>query len=157
MACEAGPRTGARVTFAPMKLRHLPEVLAIERASFVTPWTRQGFVFELLHNECARYIVALVAGRVVGYAGIWVLLDEAHLTSIAVHPEWRGRGLGRALMEEMLALARSLGVRAMTLEVRPSNLPARRLYASLGFEERGRRKGYYADTGEDALIMWKEW
>lgn len=140
-----------------MKLRHLPEVLAIERVSFPTPWTRQAFVFEILYNECARYVVALAGGRVVGYAGMWVLVDEAHLTNIAVHPEWRGLGLGRALMEEMLARARSFGVRAMTLEVRPSNLPAVRLYASLGFVERGRRKGYYADTGEDALIMWKEW
>ena len=145
------------VSFTEMTCDHLDEVLAIEQASFPTPWSRYAFTYELQENEFAHYIVALVQGRVVGYAGIWVLLDEAHLTSIAVHPEWRGRGLGRALMGEMLALARSLGVRAMTLEVRPSNLPARRLYASLGFEERGRRKGYYADTGEDALIMWKEW
>lgn len=137
-----------------MELKHIPEVLKVERASFVTPWSAHAFTYELLHNELSYYTVALVDGQVVGYAGMWMILDEAHVTNIAVAPEYRHRKIGYRLMCHLINKARSEGINRMTLEVRPSNIYARRLYKSLGFEERGMRKNYYTDTNEDAIIMW---
>lgn len=144
------------VTFAEMTCEHLDEVLAIEQASFSTPWSRYAFTYELLENEFAHYIVALAGGKVVGYAGMWIILDEAHVTNVAVHPAYRRRRIGKRLMQELMRRAALLGARRMTLEVRTSNRAARRLYAALGFVERGRRRGYYTDTKEDAVIMWKD-
>lgn len=144
------------VSFTEMTCDHLDEVLAIEQASFPTPWSRYAFTYELQENEFAHYIVALVQGRVVGYAGMWIVLDEAHVTNVAVHPEFRRRRIGRRLMQELMRRAALLGARRMTLEVRTSNRAARRLYAALGFVERGRRRGYYTDTNEDAVVMWKD-
>ncbi|MGB9803150.1 ribosomal protein S18-alanine N-acetyltransferase [Desulfofundulus sp.] len=144
------------LTFAEMSSRHLDEVLAIEQASFPTPWSRYAFTYELMHNEFAVYIVVLAGEKVVGYAGMWLVLDEAHVTNVAVHPDYRRRRIGRKLMQELMRRAVMLGARRMTLEVRTSNHVARRLYTSLGFVERGRRRGYYTDTNEDAVIMWKD-
>ena len=115
------------VSFAEMTCDHLDEVLAIEQASFPTPWSRYAFTYELLENEFAHYIVALAGGRVVGYAGMWIVLDEAHVTNVAVHPEFRRRCIGRRLMQELMRRAALLGARRMTLEVRTSNRAARRL------------------------------
>ncbi|MBX5465755.1 MAG: ribosomal protein S18-alanine N-acetyltransferase [Clostridia bacterium] len=154
---DAGaPAEPLHLEFREMRLEDLPEVLAIERVSFPTPWSRQSFINELTDNGYAHYVVALRDGRVVGYSGMWLILDEAHITNIAVHPELRGRGAGDLLLSEMERRARERGINRMTLEVRPSNAPARRLYLRHGFVERGIRKGYYADTQEDAIIMWKE-
>jgi len=97
-----------------------------------------------------------VDGKVVGYAGMWLILDEAHITNVAVHPGYRRNKIGRSLMLEIIRRAALMGINRMTLEVRPSNAPARRLYTALGFEERGLRKRYYTDTNEDAIIMWRE-
>ncbi|MBE3582121.1 MAG: ribosomal protein S18-alanine N-acetyltransferase [Thermoanaerobacteraceae bacterium] len=138
-----------------MTIRHLDEVLAIERASFPSPWPRSSFLNELLTNDCARYYVCLEGDRVVGYAGMWIILDEAHITNIAVHPAYRGRRLGELLLRTLMQEAARLGADRMTLEVRVSNLPAQRLYARLGFVRAGIRKGYYNDNHEDAIIMWK--
>ncbi|WP_347491248.1 ribosomal protein S18-alanine N-acetyltransferase [Desulfoscipio sp. XC116] len=144
------------ITFGQMHVNHLNQVVQIENVSFPTPWTKNAFDYELRVNDFAHYIVALTdIQTVVGYAGMWIVLDEAHVTNIAVHGDYRGRGLGTALMLQLVQKAISFGVQRMTLEVRPSNLPARVLYSRLGFEEYGFRKNYYADTKEDAIIMWK--
>jgi len=137
-----------------MKVEHLPGVLEIERVSFPTPWSRQAFTYELTQNNFAYYIVTLHQSQVVGYAGMWLVLDEAHITNIAVHPGYRSRKLGEALMLEMMRQAVLRGAVRMTLEVRPSNHAARQLYKRLGFQEKGLRKKYYTDTNEDAIIMW---
>ncbi|RJQ30147.1 MAG: ribosomal-protein-alanine N-acetyltransferase [Peptococcaceae bacterium] len=138
-----------------MDLEHLPEVVAIEEASFPTPWSLFAFTYEVMQNNFAHYIVALDRRQVVGYAGVWVIMDEAHITNVAVHPQCRGRRVGLHLMEELMKRVASIGVDRMTLEVRPSNIVARNLYEILGFTECGRRKGYYSDNHEDAIIMWK--
>ncbi|MGQ9556373.1 MAG: ribosomal protein S18-alanine N-acetyltransferase [Desulfurispora sp.] len=139
-----------------MEVGHLDQVLEIERQSFPVPWSRQAFEFELTRNDFAYYLVLLAAERVIGYAGMWVVIDEGHITNVAVHPDWRGRGLGRSLLEELIRRARQKGVVRMTLEVRQSNQVARHLYRKLGFVENGRRRKYYSDNNEDAIIMWLE-
>lgn len=139
-----------------MDLLDLDQVMAIEEASFSHPWSRFSFVMELTENERARYLVGVAGTEVVGYVGLWLVLDEAHVTTLAVHPGWRGQGIGRQLMEAAITLARVAGCRRMTLEVRLSNVVAQHLYASLGFQAVGIRPGYYQDNDEDAVIMWKE-
>lgn len=145
-----------QVRFESMRLEHIDQVVEIEKKSFPTPWPRQTFEFEILYNELAEYVVAVDGGRVVGYGGMWMVLDEAHVTNVAVHPLFRGRHIGRALMLELIRRAVARGARRMTLEVRPSNTVARNLYRSLGFVEKGIRKRYYQDNKEDAIIMWLE-
>lgn len=137
----------------PMQAFHLDQVLEIERASFPVPWTRQAFLSELHQNDFARYYVCLLDGRVIGYAGMWVILDEAHITNVAVHPEHRGCRVGEILVRYLLREASELGASHATLEVRLSNLVAQRLYRKLGFIIVGVRKGYYVDNNEDALLM----
>ena len=144
------------IRFADMEVRHLSGVLEIERRSFPTPWSERAFLSELTQNAYAHYLVALRGNRVVGYAGMWVILDEAHVTNIAVHPNERGRGLGEHVLIELEHRARATGCKRMTLEVRPSNVVAQSLYRKRGFVARGRRPGYYSDTHEDAIIMWKD-
>jgi len=146
----------ANITFEPMRIDHLDQVLQIENVSFPTPWSINSFDYEIQQNDFAHYIVALVDGqRVAGYAGMWVVLDESHVTNIAVREDYRGHGLGMSIMLQLIQRALMLGCQRMTLEVRPSNTTARALYARLAFMEYGRRKNYYSDTQEDAIIMWK--
>lgn len=137
-----------------MMLKDLDHVLEIEQKSFPTPWSRRSFVSELTENVYAHYVVAEQNGTIVGYSGMWVILDEAHITNIAVRPESRGQGIGEFLLRDMIERSKSRGARRMTLEVRVSNTVAQNLYKKLGFQARGRRKGYYSDTGEDAIVMW---
>lgn len=139
-----------------MHIDHIPGVLEIEQVSFSTPWSQQAFTYEILQNNFADYIVAVQGDKVIGYAGMWLVLDEAHITNVAVHPAYRGKKLGQALMTELMRRAMLMGVVRMTLEVRPSNKVARELYKKLGFQEKGRRKKYYTDTNEDAIIMWAD-
>lgn len=139
----------------PMAEEHLDQVLAIEKVSFPTPWSRNSYLRELSDNQFAYYYVCLQGDKVLGYMGMWLIIDEAHVTTIAVHPEYRGRYLGKVLLEELMARAVALGADKITLEVRPSNLVAQRLYRRVGFVPAGLRKGYYTDTKEDAIIMWK--
>ncbi len=130
----------------------------MERKCFSTPWSRSIFLSEITRNDNAIYIVAVVAERIVGYAGIWIILDEGgHITNIGVDPAFRRQGIGRGLLEELTlqAMCRG-GIIAMTLEVRLSNYEAQALYRKLGFEPSGIRKEYYQDDKEDALIMWRE-
>ena len=127
-------------------------VYAIERATFSRPWTRQDFVREMTVNACARYLVAEENGTILGFAGAWIVLDEAHVTNIAVTEARRGQGIGHRLTAALMQYAANLGVVYTTLEVRRSNTAAQKLYQSLHFEYVGVRKKYYEDNGEDALL-----
>lgn len=144
------------VTFQKMRLEHLDEVLKIEELSFPSPWSRSSFVYEITQNQFACYIVAVAEEKVAGYGGMWLILDEAHITNVAVHTDYRMNRIGGALMLELIRRAILKGATRMTLEVRPSNTAARRLYVSLGFKDIGLRKRYYTDTNEDAIIMWND-
>jgi len=131
----------------------LPDVLVIERASFSMPWSRGAFLYEIEQNQVARCWVGREDGRIVGYICLWEVADELHVTNVAVHPDVRRRGIARALLQSVFARARAAGIRMVMLEVRPSNTEALTLYESFGFRVVGRRRGYYYDTGEDALVM----
>jgi ribosomal-protein-alanine N-acetyltransferase len=133
--------------------RHLDEVVRIE-STFAAPWTREMFQQELRQRqELAYSLVAVVDGRVVGYALNWFVADEVHIVNLAVHPHWRRRGIARRLLHEVFDCARRRGMVIATLEVRYHNDAAISLYRSLGFREVALRKKYYADNGEDALVM----
>lgn len=127
-------------------------VAAIEAATFPTPWSRDAFASEM-RNVAARYLVAELAGEVIGFAGAWIILDESHITNIAVLKDHRGHGYGRLLTAGLLQYLSNLGAAYVTLEVRKSNTVAQSLYESLGFVRLGVRKRYYEDNREDALIM----
>lgn len=144
-----------QITIEPMTLDDLDEVLGIENVSYPTPWSRRAFESELTGNSYARYFVARKGRAVVGYIGMWVILEEAHITNVAVHPDHRRQGIGEKLMLHCIEEARKMGATRMTLEVRVSNIVAQNLYKKLGFEAKGIRKGYYSDTNEDAIVMWK--
>jgi ribosomal-protein-alanine N-acetyltransferase len=139
-----------------MQIEDLKAVLAIEHLSFSLPWSLESFIAELKDNDYARYFCLIVDGHVVGYMGLWDILNEGHITNIAVSPEYRCRGLGKFLINSVMRNMSGKGMKRMTLEVRISNLAARQLYERLGFVIVGVRKGYYSDNREDALIMWVE-
>jgi [ribosomal protein S18]-alanine N-acetyltransferase len=136
-----------------MRPDDLDEVVTIERASFGMPWSRGAFLYEIEQNRVARCWVLRHDERIVAYLCLWEIGDELHVTNIAVHPGSRRQGLARRLLGAILDDGRARGLRAVTLEVRPTNDEARTLYESFGFRVVGRRRGYYYDTGEDALIM----
>jgi ribosomal-protein-alanine N-acetyltransferase len=139
-----------------MTLDDLPAVHAIERASFAVPWPDDAYRNEIRTNRLASYVVARLGDEVVGFAGIWVMVDEAHVTTFAVDPRFRRRGVGERLLLALLDLSVQRLAREATLEVRLSNLPARKLYEKYGFRPVGIRPRYYSDNGEDALIMTTE-
>ncbi len=139
-----------------MTLEDVDGVMAIEKASFTTPWSRGAFIKEVTENKLAFYTVAEIAGVIVGYAGVWLIIDEGHITNIAVAPEYRGREIGKKILEELIRELKNRKILRVTLEVRESNEVAIGLYKSYGFIILGRRPGYYTDNGEDALIMWKD-
>ena len=146
-------RPPLRLTVQPMDTVDIPAVHAIESASFPTPWPPYAFRQELETNRMARYLVVRAGERVVAYAGIWLMVDEAHITTFAVLPAYRRRGIGGLLLSELMELSSDLGAAVATLEVRLSNAGARRLYQQFGFRPVGVRPRYYSDNGEDALIM----
>ncbi|WP_245884653.1 ribosomal protein S18-alanine N-acetyltransferase [Tumebacillus permanentifrigoris] len=139
-----------------MTLGDIPRILEIELKSFSLPWSEEAFQMELTQNHFAKYVVAEMEGRVIGYAGTWIIIDEAHVTNVAVDPEYRGHSIGETLMKQLMVLAIAHGAERMTLEVRVSNTVAQNLYAKMGFLSHGIRKGYYTDNREDAMIMWAE-
>ena len=139
-----------------MNTEDLAEVQRIEQASFTTPWPENAYRSELMTNRLASYLVARVDGRIVGYGGMWLMVDEAHITTFAVHPAWRRQRIGERLLLAFLDLARDRHAREATLEVRLSNVAARRLYEKYGFRPVGLRPRYYSDNNEDALIMTTE-
>ena len=147
---EAPP---AEVMLEPMTLEDLDDVLVIERASFQTPWSRGAFRYELTQNRVARCSVARWRGRLVGYLCLWEIGHEIHVTNLATHPDARRHGVARVLLGAVLDDARGRAVTLAFLEVRPTNTEALGLYERFGFRVIGRRKGYYFDTGEDALVM----
>jgi ribosomal-protein-alanine N-acetyltransferase len=134
----------------------LDDVMEIEKDAFTTPWPRESFLMEITKNQLAKYIVAEIDGVVVGYGGIWLILDEGHITNIAVKSKYRGLGVGNTLIEGLVFLCTKLDIKGMTLEVRVSNIVAKNLYKKYGFIESGIRPKYYQDDNEDALIMWKK-
>ena len=136
-----------------MSLDDIPAVHEIERLSFSTPWPQHAFREELTGNRMARYIVARAGEVVAGYAGLWVVVDEGHITTFGVHPDFRRQGIGKRMLVHLADLTTTLGGRRLTLEVRPSNEPAKALYAQFGFAPAGVRHGYYTDDGEDAIVM----
>jgi ribosomal-protein-alanine N-acetyltransferase len=127
--------------------------MVIEQASNSAPWSERSFRNEVSHPN-GSFIVAIEMGDVVGYAGVWNVVDEAHITTVAVAPEHRRQGIGRRLVSELLGRAKESGMICATLEVRASNSGAIELYQKLGFTETARRKGYYPDNKEDAVVMW---
>ncbi len=136
-----------------MRLDDLDGVMEVEHLSYETPWSRRAFVSEVTENAYAHYFCAKQGAKVVGYIGMWLILDEAHITNVAVHPDFRSMGIGRMLMENAIGVTEAHGCPKITLEVRRHNLIAQSLYRSLGFQMAGVRKGYYTDNGEDAFIM----
>jgi ribosomal-protein-alanine N-acetyltransferase len=146
-------RPPVKLVIEPMRLEDLDDVQRIEGASFTTPWPENAYRSELMTNRLASYLVARLGGRIVGYGGMWLMVDEAHITTFAVHPGWRRQHVGERLLLAFLDLARDRHAREATLEVRLSNLAARRLYEKYGFRPVGLRPRYYSDNNEDALIM----
>ncbi len=140
----------------PMTEEDVDDVLVVERLSFQTPWSRKAFLSELQNNMVAFYCAVEKDKKVVGYGGVWVILDEAHITNIAVHPDYRGRGYGEKILLFLIEKAASFDCEAITLEVRVSNERAQKLYRKHGFSTKGFRKGYYTDTNEDALVMCRQ-
>lgn len=129
-------------------------VLRVEDAAFSTTWPDNAFRHELEENRLAHYFVARHGGQVVGFGGIWVIMEDAHITTIAVHPEFQRRKFGEALLLTLLLQAILRQAAWITLEVRVSNTGAQRLYHKYGFATVATRRGYYTDNREDALVMW---
>lgn len=138
----------------PMEERDAEQLAEIEKEAFTSPWSQQAFLNEVRENKLARYLVVEDQGKILGYAGMWLIINEAHITNIAVREEYRGRGIGNLLVQGLISLAMLMEIEAMTLEVRVSNKIAQDLYKKHGFIESGIRPKYY-DNKEDALIMWK--
>jgi ribosomal-protein-alanine N-acetyltransferase len=138
----------------PFKREYIDEILSIEELSFHDPWSKDSMEKEL-QNSFARYLVVKSSGKVIGYGGMWLILDEGHITNVAVHPDFRGIGAGNLLLKSLIEIGKIESIIALTLEVRSSNNVAQNLYYKYGFLLEGIRKGYYADNNEDALILWK--
>lgn len=149
-------RPPVRLLVEPMSIEDLPDVHRIERASFSVPWPDDAYRSEIQGNRLASYLVARADGRLVAYGGIWLMVDEAHITTFAVDPAWRRQRVGETLLIALMDLAIGRHAREATLEVRLSNLAARKLYEKFGFRPVGVRARYYSDNGEDALIMTTE-
>ena len=143
------------IIYREMREPDVKRVAELEKICFRTPWSYNSLLGEL-SNAVAFYIVAVEDDTVVGYAGTWIMLDESHMTNIAVDPEYRNRGIARNMILKLMQEALRRGAERMTLEVRENNHTAQRLYASLDFAYAGTRKHYYTDTGENALILWND-
>ena len=137
-----------------MSTNDIPDVSRIERASFTTVWPTDAFYNELSTNKLAHYFVGKLEGRIVAYGGIWVILEDSHITTVAVDPNLRGRGFGEAMVLKLIDEGIERGAAWMTLEVRESNVSAQQLYRKYGFTTVTTRKGYYSDDNESALVMW---
>lgn len=143
----------SQIFFRAMTGDDAPAVAELELKIFAMPWSREDF-FREMRNELAEYIVGEMDGRIVAYAGAWVSFEQAEVMHVAVDAELRGQGIGTLLFGELINAVKKRGAKSITLEVRPSNTPAIKLYENFGLKSVGRRKGYYLDNGEDALIMW---
>ncbi len=137
-----------------MTTQDVEAVHRIEVAAFPTPWTLDSFYYEINENQFAHYLVYEDHTGIIGFCGIWLVIDAAQITNVAVLEQARGLGIGEALMREAMRVAREANMDTMSLEVRVTNTVAQNLYRKLGFKNGGIRKGYYTDNGEDALVMW---
>lgn len=145
------------IMYRKMTLDDIDQVLLIEQEAFDTPWTREAFEHEMTTNLYSHYLVAETESKdIIGYCGMWVVMDESHITNVAVAERMRGNKIGEGLMREAIRVVTEQSVVLMTLEVRVSNDVAKNLYYKLNFQDGGIRKNYYSDTGEDALVMWVE-
>ena len=143
------------VQYRKMTIEDVPAVHAIELATFSTPWTLASFYYEMTENQYSHYLVAESDSReIIGFCGIWLVIDAAQITNVAVVNSVRGQGIGEGLMREAVRIAKEANMDVMSLEVRVTNTVAQNLYRKLGFQEGGLRKGYYTDNHEDALVMW---
>jgi ribosomal-protein-alanine N-acetyltransferase len=143
-----------RLEIDPMTAADLPAVLRIEAVSFSTAWPLNAFANEIRDNKLAHYFTGRLDGKIVAYGGIWVILEDSHVTTIAVHPDQRGLKLGEEMLLKLLDEAIAQGASWITLEVRESNDVAQKLYRKYGFTTVSTRRGYYSDNGENALVMW---
>lgn len=145
-----------RLSVERMRYDDISTVQQIEREIFLSPWPKNAYASELAQNRQACYLVLRHGAELVGYAGIWRVAHEAHVTTIGVRASHQRRGYGTTLFAALVQRAYDMGARWITLEVRASNIHAMRLYERFGFKEIGRRRGYYTDNGEDAVIMWSD-
>lgn len=145
-----------KIVIEKMTIDDIDNVLEVEKDSFSVPWSRESFLREIIENKnIALYLVAKIENKAVGYIGVWRILDEGHITNVAVHSDYRNMGIGGMLVSKLLSLCKEIdGISSFTLEVRKSNLIAQKLYRKFGFNDAGVRKGYYQDNNEDAIIMW---
>ena len=147
-----------KIIISKMTADDLDGVYEIDKKSFPIPWQKSSFEEEL-KNILATYLVAKLNDKIVGYIGMWFVIDECHITNIAVHPDFRNSGIAKKLVDEMLKLCNSHGISYILLEVRTNNIPAQKLYESFGFKSDGIRKQYYKNpdgTYDDAILMTKE-
>lgn len=145
------------VIIRPMNASDIEQIVEIEKICFPSPWSAYAFECELNDNQFANYVVVTLAedeGKILGYGGVWAIIDEGHITNIAVLPEYRGRKLGEIIMFNLIQMVIAKNVERITLEVRASNEAAKNLYKKFGFKTEGIRRGYYKEPREDALIMW---
>jgi [ribosomal protein S18]-alanine N-acetyltransferase len=143
-----------QLIFRKMTVDDVEAVFKIEQSSFSLPWTKEAFHYEMMENKYAYYVLAETADGIIGFCGLWLVMDECHVTNIALLPEQRGKKLGEKLMIAAIEAAKENGAKTMTLEARVSNTIARNLYEKLGFKNGGIRKSYYSDNHEDAIVMW---
>ena len=143
------------IIIRPMTIDDVDEVYVVEEDCFVDPWSKESIRKEL-KNNLARYLVAQLDDKIVGYVGVWFVVDEGHITNVAVHSDYRGKKVGDKLVKQMVELCKENNIVAMTLEVRTSNTVAQNLYRKYGFKMGGIRKEYYSDNKEDAIIMWNQ-
>ena len=143
------------IIIRPMTIDDVDEVYTVEEDCFVDPWSKDSIRKEL-KNDLARYLVAEIDDKIVGYVGVWFVVDEGHITNVAVHSDYRGKKIGDRLVKEMVELCKENNLVAMTLEVRTSNTVAQNLYRKYGLKMGGIRKEYYSDNKEDAIIMWNQ-
>lgn len=137
------------------KAEHLNGIYEIEKSSFSVPWSKNALFSDIQSNILAHYVTALKDEKPVGYGGMWLVEDEAHITNIAVHKDYRKLGCGYEILNALIKKCKDAGIKYMSLEVRVSNIGARHLYEKLGFNVEGIRKNYYSDNQEDAYVMWK--
>lgn len=138
-----------------MEEKDLDRIMEVEKGAFTTPWSRESFLLEITENKLAKYFVAEVNETPVGYGGIWLILDEGHITNIAVDKEYRRLGIGEKILKALIDYCKEHKILAITLEVRENNQAARNLYKKHGFVGYGIRPNYYADEKQDAIVMWK--
>ncbi|RKQ28325.1 ribosomal protein S18-alanine N-acetyltransferase [Oceanobacillus halophilus] len=144
----------AEIVIRDMELKDVNQVMEVEKASFTTPWTTDVFYQEIVDNAHAHYYVLEVNEKIVGYVGMWIVIDDAQITNIAIMPDYRGCKLGEKLFGFVMQMLTNIGVKRLSLEVRVSNIVAQKLYRKFGLVPGGIRKNYYTDSGEDAMVMW---